>query len=92
MGIVREYFSVPKFNTISRCTLESLESTQETTEVELLQAMPLATLMLLSCSPRVWRALESLEFLLTILCVHPLPDFIRRRTKYESVNYGISNY
>ena len=24
--------------------------------------------------------------------VDQLPDFIRRRTKYESVNYGISNY
>jgi len=24
--------------------------------------------------------------------VSPLPDFIRWRTKYESVNYGISNY
>jgi len=23
---------------------------------------------------------------------NPLPDFIRWRTKYESVNYGISNY
>ena len=34
----------------------------------------------------------SAHFIRAPFSVHSLPDFIARRTRYKSVNYGISNY